>query len=293
MVNYAQLVRMHYGAYNNWYQLIYQTVSSLFKPQRTLVSCTAFFVAMVFAGGIELHYLLLGWASIVLAYSSQAIYNDIVDLDSDKINAPDRVLVRGILSIRSAYLLLSILFVLSLIFAYIVSINLFLIGILALLMGIVYNKFAKRNGFFSYPTLAITHICLPFLGGYATVAGFDDQVLIALLFLFMSNWLAISIKDFKDITGDLQQGVKSFPIIFGGRRAIMLTSLGFMMPLLLIWLPFYYLTLSIWFILPFVAVGLWKLYTIPKLIKNPYANSTDMLKKFRLMLVIELFAWMS
>jgi 4-hydroxybenzoate polyprenyltransferase len=272
---------------------VYFILISLFKPQRTLVSCTAFFVAMVFADRLELSSLFLGWSAIILAYSSQSVYNDIIDLDSDRINAPDRVLVRGILDMRSAYLLMFLLLTLSLICAYVVSINLFLIGILALIMGLAYNRFTKRNGFLSYPTLALTHICLPFLAGYATVAGFDDRVFVALLFLFMSNWLAISIKDFKDVAGDVKQGVKSFPVIFGEKKAAMLTSLGFMMPLFLVWIPVYYLQPPIWFILPFLVVGIWKLCTIPGLIENPFLNGGRALKGFRLMLIIELLAWVS
>ena len=81
-------------------------------------------------------------------YGGGVVFNDIFDVETDKIERPERPIPSGISSIRGAVILGTLFFSIGVIAAYMVSITSFSIAILILVLALFYNKFSKHHAFF-------------------------------------------------------------------------------------------------------------------------------------------------
>jgi 4-hydroxybenzoate polyprenyltransferase len=89
---------------------------------------------------VQLFLLLLTTACL---YAGGIAFNDICDLELDKIERPDRLLVRGIISKKEAIVFTCIVFVLSIIFSTLVSIESGVITSIIVLLCLLYDAYAK------------------------------------------------------------------------------------------------------------------------------------------------------
>jgi len=149
--------------------------------------------------------------------------NDWRDIDIDRVNRPNRVLVKGDLSPRFALNLSIGLNALALGTAISVGWEVFCIVVTAIALLLLYNLWAKR-----IPGLGNAVIAL--LGGMTFMTGglaADPKMWLALpgplipaLFAVLLHLIREIVKDAEDIEGDLQAGVTTLPQILGIRTAL-------------------------------------------------------------------------
>ncbi|HLN93222.1 MAG TPA: UbiA family prenyltransferase [Thermoanaerobaculia bacterium] len=191
------------------------------------------------------------------------IVNQIADLEIDRRNKPDRPLVRGQLSIGSAWLVAAALYVLAIVPTWLVvpypyhsfaermtaPIQLhaaFFIYCIGALATFVYSFPAfgrsKRHWFWANFTIAVTRGGLLKVSGWsfvASVALWEPWTIGSVFALFLLG--ATSTKDFSDMSGDREHGVVTLPVRFGVGPAARLIAPFFVVPWLLVpvfaWLP--------------------------------------------------------
>jgi 4-hydroxybenzoate polyprenyltransferase len=191
------------------------------------------------------------------------IVNQIADVEIDRRNKPDRPLVRGEVSIGSAWSVASALYVLAILPTWFVvpypyhsfaermaaPIHLhaaFFIYCVGALATFVYSFPAlgrsKRHWFWANFTIAITRGGLLKVAGWsfiASVALWEPWTIGSVFALFLLG--ATSTKDFSDMVGDREHGVVTLPIRFGVARAARMMAPFFVVPWLLVplfaWLP--------------------------------------------------------
>jgi len=261
-------------------------------PNRALTACLAFSSGFVLTGYLELPVLILGIMTIICTYCPMAIYNNILDIKGDKINAPDRPLPSGRISIKFAKTLMIGMIVLSFIMAYFVSTFFFLAILLWVIMGYIYSKHTKSVWFLSYFTLVTTHIIIPIISGYLIFGVFDTKLLMIVIFMYVTEVIAFSLKDYKDIDGDRKMSMNTLPIHFNKKVAVKITAAGLIFPLFLSWFPWHFFELSIYFIIIYILAGLVRSHFARKLITDSSpASAISILKNFRYVLLLEMFAW--
>ena len=161
-------------------------------------------------------------ALVVTLYTVGAnTLNDYFDYEIDKINRPDRAISSGLV-LRTHALIISILaFLLGTLIALQLNINSQLVSIgISLPLIIGYNIKLKKFPLIGNIVVAIV-LALSFI--YAGLAFSNVSPLI--LPAALAFWLTLIrelVKDMADIIGDKSVGLKTFPIIFGEKKTIIL-----------------------------------------------------------------------
>jgi 4-hydroxybenzoate polyprenyltransferase len=225
------------------------------------------------------------------------IVNQIADLEIDRKNKPDRPLPTGEVTIRQAWAVATILYVLCIAPTWIVvpfpyqtleerlaaplhfhaAFFIYCIGALA---TFIYSFPAfgrsKRHWFWANFTIAVTRGGLLKVAGWAFVASVayaESWAIGGIFALFLLG--ATSTKDFSDMEGDRAHGCITLPVRFGVRRAAAIMAPFFVVPWLLIpvftWLPGDWRLTGNRTVLTALgfALAAWGAYTARLLLKNP------------------------
>jgi 4-hydroxybenzoate polyprenyltransferase len=272
-------------------RIVFDTLR-IMMPNRAFASGMAFVAGMVLSGFVDPVVALLGIGMIISTYSSQAVFNNIKDMDGDIVNSPDRPLVNGSLSVNYAWAIMALLISLGFLFAYLASPLLVLVNIAFISLGVVYSAFTKSRWYLSYPTLTTSHLVLPLLAGYLVFGNIDPKILIVLSFIYLTEAFIWSIKDYKDVDGDRKMGVFSLPVILSPKKSAAVTFVTLSFPLLFAWLPWHILGLSTIFLVIYVLCGAIRAYLGHELMKNQSPETAaDILKNFRYVLFLQMIAW--
>ena len=189
------------------------------------------------AGGIEWISLILQTLGFAFAIAFANIQNDIWDLETDRLNRPERPLVSGKVSITAARRTWIALLILTIICGFADSLvtktnwtaSIFFVLLSALL--IVYNKWLKHIPLLKNMTVALLCatpliLCFFYPAGISETENFTmdpaDKIGFlypAMLFAFLLTTAREIYKDLEDETGDLKAGIMTFPLIAGAPTA--------------------------------------------------------------------------
>lgn len=143
----------------------------------------------------------------IISLSFGNVINDIVDIDGDKINHPDRPLPKGLINIKEAYLFLCFLALLALIFALMVSTTHFFITLIPLILLLFYTLWFK-----GLPLVGnfVVSLLVAYTLIYGALGAVHFQaILLPALLAFILNFEREVIKDIQDKAGDLNTGIKT------------------------------------------------------------------------------------
>ena len=188
-------------------------------------------------GGIEWISLILQTLGFAFAIGFANIQNDIWDLETDRLNRPERPLVSGKISVTTAQRAWIVLLILTIACGFADSIitktnwtaSIFFILLSALL--IVYNKWLKHIPLLKNMTVALLCatpliLCFFYPAGISETENFTmdpaDKIGFlypAMLFAFLLTTAREIYKDLEDETGDLKAGIMTFPLIAGAPTA--------------------------------------------------------------------------
>ena len=179
-------------------------------------------------------YLLVLATSIITA--SGYIINDIIDLKTDKINKPKKVIIENNIAISTAKKIYIILTIIGIVLGIVISSKInkplfgsYFIEIAALLF--LYSKFLKGKvliGNFIVSLLLAFSILIILLFNAPTQLNsmqWDNYNTISFVIYayaicaFLINLIREIIKDIEDVDGDYNAGLKTFPIVFGRKTA--------------------------------------------------------------------------
>lgn len=193
------------------------------------------------------------------------IGNDLADIEIDRINRPDRVLVRGGLTLQYAMFLALVWNLLALICAFMV--NWYVTAVVATAIGLLalYNHNLKRMPL-------VGNLVVALLGGLTFIAGgfaIDHSLALVLPGPLIPATLAVLlhlvreiVKDVQDIEGDKIVGVRTLPQIIGVSKSLLLALAILLVmvvltyiPILVGWFGVYYKIITVYLVdLPLLAL---------------------------------------
>jgi geranylgeranylglycerol-phosphate geranylgeranyltransferase len=187
----------------------------LLRPSNFIIAFLSIAVASLLAGGTGAQ-----WTAIAAASASGAligaagmVINDILDVDIDRINKPNRPLVTGAVPMDQAKLLYMVLNAVGLAFDFLLPPHAQYIALFAVLFIYFYSAVLKRTVLAG--NLAVGGMTgLAFIYGGAAVGSIDGALLPA-LFAFLMNAGREIIKDMEDVDGDRQNGAVTLPVKYG------------------------------------------------------------------------------
>lgn len=186
----------------------------------------------------------ISWASLVLqalgfafAIAFANIQNDIWDLDSDRLNRPERPLVSGKVSVAAARRAWIVLLVLTVAAGLADSLctktnwTATVFFVLLSLLLVTYNKWLKHIPLLKNMAVALLCatpliLCFFYPAGISETENFTMEpadkigfLYPAMLFAFLLTTAREIYKDLEDETGDLKAGIMTFPLIAGAPTA--------------------------------------------------------------------------
>jgi len=182
--------------------------------------------------------LLIECISFSAAIAFGNIHNDVIDVKIDAVNQPDRALQSGLISLPIANSLAGICFGIPVILS-IAPLNSTLHATffaLLLLILFAYNRWLKNALLLKNMTVAFlctTPLILNILNNKEKAILIYPLILFAFFFMFSREL----IKDIEDEPGDFKQGMSTFPILVGVRKASIFAILNLVFSLLTLILP--------------------------------------------------------
>ncbi|MFA5105392.1 MAG: UbiA family prenyltransferase [Candidatus Micrarchaeia archaeon] len=271
----------------------YKDMMALAMPSRALPAALSFAAGTFMGGSISAASLGLGITMLVSAYCAAAVFNNISDIEGDKLNNPSSPLASGRYGLGFAWGLMAFFIAASLAIGYLVSPAMALLGVFYAFMGVIYSKFTKGFWPLSYATLITTHLLVPIAVGYSLAAGHADAKLLVIVgFIFVTEFFSFSIKDYKDVEGDKKMGMSTMPISLGPQTASKLTSFGLILPAFSIWVPLSEFRLSYLFLILYFAAWLIRASIAKRLVRDQSPGAAaEMVKKYRIILLLQMCAW--
>lgn len=155
-----------------------------------------------------------GGLCAVLVGSASNVINDIFDVEIDKINRPERILPRQLISISNAWIFYFFLVSFSILIAFkFIPLIPFLIIIMSNILLFIYSWKLKKSPFIGNFIVSF-FIGLVFIYSSLLIGEFISGI-IPFVFAFFLILSRETVKDIEDIEGDRQLSARTVPIVFG------------------------------------------------------------------------------
>ncbi len=219
---------------------------SMIKVEDQIGNLLAFMTGYIYSSGFiassSLPYALASTCFGLMATNS---LNQCTDVDTDRINKPDRPIPAGLISIKEGYSIVAILYAVTIALAVLVNTMFFALTCIAVSLGIAYSiyPFRLKDRFvLSNLSIALGYGTLNFLLGWLVTKPIYAAPIHILIMLSALDFFASISKDYRDIAGDIKHGSRTIPIVIGRGRAV---SLEFTAIYIILALPLIYYVIAI------------------------------------------------
>ena len=214
----------------------------------------------------------LGFLSVFLISATSLILNDYFDLESDKINAPQRPLPAGLVTKRDVVLLSCGATILGFITSFLLSFQALLVVILAWAVGFLYNWRFKKTGLLGNLMVSFSVGMTFIFGGIAVDRPFEMAVWFFGIFALLINAGEEIAADAMDVEGDRKAGSRSLPVLFGRENVIRISASIFFLVIVISFLPFLLGWMEWLYAIPFLFMDGVILFSTIKLSDSSLAN---------------------
>jgi geranylgeranylglycerol-phosphate geranylgeranyltransferase len=250
----------------------------LFRSFESLLLSGMWIALLIMTGQNDIIFLSLIGITIWSTNAGITSWNDSLDLKEDSISHPERPIPSGLISVREARFIGSVLFSFALTIAYLIDVLVvyFILG--AIIIGISYSIFSKKQFLLKNFTVTISIL----LGLISSLVLFTSVNSAPIYIFIFSIVLLISgyeiIKDFHDVEGDNKAGIDTIPLRYGFNIASYSAFLLFILSCLLMFVALVLLNYDIEAIITLITTIIIS-FPLIWLIKNPLpANAEDVRK---------------
>lgn len=216
--------------------------------------------------------MILGFLSVFFISATSLILNDYFDIESDKINAPERPLPAGLVTQQDVILLSCLVTALGFITSYTISFKALLVVILAWAVGFLYNWRFKKAGLFGNLMVSFSVGMTFIFGGIVVDQPFEKAVWSFGIMVFLINLGEEIAADAMDVAGDRQAGSRSLPVLLGHENALKISTAIFLLVSVISCLPFLFGWIEWVYVFPILLMDIVILYSSIKLLDSRIAN---------------------
>lgn len=211
---------------------------------------------------------LLGFFSVFSISASILVLNDYFDIETDKINAPHRPIPSNFVTKQEALLLSLFLLFTGLTFSYLISNTVFIISIMLIIIGFLYNRKFKKSGLPGNLLVSFS-VGMTFIYGGATIGlPFHKIVLFFGLIAALIDLGEEIAADAMDVQGDKLINSKSLAIKYGKEYAVKLSVIIFFLVITLSIVPFILKWFPITYLIPIAVMDAAIAYSAVKLLRS-------------------------
>lgn len=210
--------------------------------------------------------MLLGFLSVFLISAAALIINDYFDLETDKINAPERPLPSGMVTKQEVVILFCAVTILGWIAAYLINLQTFWVALFVWVVGFLYNWRLKKAGLLGNLMVSFSVAMTFIFGGVSVGQPFEKVVWLFAILAFLINFGEEIAADAMDVEGDQRTGSRSLPTLIGRERTLKVSASVFFLVCLFSILPFLFGWMQWIYSLPFLLMDVVILYSTAKLL---------------------------
>lgn len=214
----------------------------------------------------------LGFLSFFFISAAALILNDYFDIESDRINAPERPLPAGLVTGQDVVLLSIAVTMLGFITGYLISLEALLVVILVWAVGFLYNWRFKKAGFIGNLMVSFSVGMTFIFGGIAVGKPFEIIVWYFAVIVSLINLGEEIAADAMDVEGDRKAGSRSLALVLGSEKALKISGAIFLLVVFASSLPFLLGWLERVYLLPISLLDIVILYSTGKLLDSKIAN---------------------
>ncbi len=251
---------------------------TLTRPVNFVITALSIFVASLLAGGTHAHILQMVFASLggALIGSGGMVINDILDVEIDMINKPERPIPSGAVDRYDAMMFYGALTGAGMIMIAYTTKPAFIIASIAVPLIVLYSRVFKGTPLIGNMIVGgLTG--LAFIFGGAAVGNVKQAVMPA-LFAFLINVGREVIKDMEDVEGDAKNGAATLPVVYGMRNAAIIATMFLVFVMISTVVPFVNGLYGMkYFILVNIGVNLVLVYVLGSLWKDQSVKNLNFL----------------
>ena len=221
---------------------------------------------------------IFGFLTAFLLLAGTMVFNDIQDVQVDRVNSPNRPIPSGKVTIRQAYGLSVVFSAFALLSSLVLGILTFLTALFALALMAYYNTHGKKTGLLGNVVVSF-NVALPFFFGGLAVNSLRPLLFIFFLLAFLANTAREVAKGIADVAGDSSKGIMTIAVMQGPKRAAELAAAFFVVAVLLSFLvPVLDQRVSMLYYPIVVVADLGFFYSSYRLIRDPTATTVRKVK---------------
>ena len=242
----------------------------LFRPELPFAAgVTVLMGEMVALGGLpSAREALLGFTCVFLLSASALILNDVFDLQVDRVNAPERPIPSGAVSVREAIGLSVPVILGGLAAALAMGPSTLVFGVFIWVIGFLYNWKFKRSGLPGNLMVATSVAACFILGGMAVGDPTNRLVWLLALGAFLIDLAEEIAGDAMDMEGDRLLGSRSLALQYGRTAALRISAGLFALVFILTPLPLILGWLGIQYLLAIIVADAALIYFTVKLLRS-------------------------
>ena len=206
--------------------------------------------------------------SVFFISASILVLNDYFDVETDKINAPDRPIPSNLVTPKEALVLSMVLLLSGIILSSFISIIALSISIALFIIGFLYNRRFKKTGLYGNILVSISVGMTFIYGGVSVGLPFNKMVLLFSLIAALIDLGEEIAADSMDVSGDKLINSNSVAIKYGRAVALRISIYIFLFVVFLTAIPFIMNWFSSIYLIPFVIMDASIIYSSIKLSKS-------------------------
>lgn len=209
-----------------------------------------------------------GFFSVFLISASILVLNDYFDVETDKINSPDRPIPSGLVSPNEALVFSFILLFSGIFLSYLIGLEVLIIALILSLIGFLYNRYFKKSGLPGNLMVSFS-VGMTFIYGGASVGlPFNKIVIFFALIAALVDLAEEIAADSIDVEGDMLINSKSIAIKYGESAALKISSTIFFIVVLISVVPFILIWFPLVYLIPIGIMDIFIIYFTAKLLKS-------------------------
>lgn len=216
--------------------------------------------------------ILLGFLSVFFVSATSLILNDYFDIESDKINAPERPLPSGLVTERDVVLLSIVVTILGFITGYLISLQALFVVIFVWAVGFLYNWRFKKAGFIGNLMVCFSVGMTFIFGGIAVNKPFEIIVWFFAIWVMLIDLGEEIAADAMDVEGDRLEGSRSLALILGLENALKISAATFFLVIVASSVPFILSWLDWIYLFPILLTDVVILFSLSKLLNSRIVN---------------------
>jgi geranylgeranylglycerol-phosphate geranylgeranyltransferase len=216
--------------------------------------------------------MVLGFLSVFCISAAALILNDYFDIESDKINAPERPLPSGLVNGWDVVVLSVVVTIFGFLTAFLISVEAFIVVALVWALGFLYNWRLKKSGFIGNLIVCVSVGMTFILGGIAVNKPFEMIVWFFAFWVMLIDLGEEIAADAMDIEGDRKAGSRSLALMLGHQTAFKISGAIFLMVIAASGIPFLLGWLELLYLFPIILSDGIILYSTIRLIDSRTAN---------------------